>query len=59
MRIFGLPVPFTGETRKALSSVPERGGWYPIVRESFPGAWQRVVVDVDTAVVSRRLPAKR
>src|SRR4029077_2203099 len=40
-----------GEERKALSSVMEgRGGWYPIIRESFPGAWQRnVVVDVETA----------
>jgi HK97 family phage portal protein len=51
MRIFGLPVPFTGEQRKALSSGMEgRGGWYPIIRESFPGAWQRnVIVDVETA----------
>jgi len=51
MRIFGLPVPFTGEQRKALNSVPEgRGGWYPIVREPFTGAWQRnLEINVDTA----------
>jgi HK97 family phage portal protein len=57
MRIFGLPVPFTGETRKALPSrqtlvsVPEgRGGWYPIVRESFAGAWQRnITISNDAA----------
>ena len=51
MRIFGLPVPFTGEQRKALHSLPEgRGGWYPIVREPFTGAWQRnLEINVDTA----------
>jgi HK97 family phage portal protein len=45
MRIFGLPVPFTGERQKGLSSLPGRStgdGWYPpIIREPFPGAWQR------------------
>jgi HK97 family phage portal protein len=47
MRIFGLTV----EWRKALSSVSEgRGGWWPLIRESFPGAWQRnVVVNADDA----------
>jgi HK97 family phage portal protein len=51
MRIFGLPIPFTGEKRKALASVPEgRGGWYPIIREPFAGAWQRnLEINVDTA----------
>jgi HK97 family phage portal protein len=52
MRIFGLPIPFTGEKRKALNSVvPEgRGGWYPIIREPFAGAWQRnLEINVDTA----------
>lgn len=49
MQIFGLHVPFT----KALSSVPYTGGsgWsYPIIHESFPGAWQRnISVDRDSA----------
>jgi HK97 family phage portal protein len=51
MRIFGLPIPFTGEKQKALSSVPTvSGGWYPIIREPFAGAWQRnVTVNYDTA----------
>jgi HK97 family phage portal protein len=51
MRIFGLPIPFTGEKQKALASVPEgRGGWYPIIREPFTGAWQRnLEISVDTA----------
>jgi len=51
MKILGLPIPFTGETRKALASVPEgRGGWYPLIREPFSGAWQRnISINTDTA----------
>ena len=42
MKIFGLPIPFTGEKRKALSSVPYYGGgWQTLIRDPFPGAWQR------------------
>jgi HK97 family phage portal protein len=46
MRIFGIPIPFTGE-RKALSSLSSlpyasNFAWsYPIIHEPFPGAWQR------------------
>jgi HK97 family phage portal protein len=40
MRIFGLPVPFTGEKKKSLATVAEnRAGWYRLY-ESFAGAWQ-------------------
>lgn len=40
MRIFGLPIPFTGEKQKALATVAEnRAGWYRLY-ESFAGAWQ-------------------
>jgi HK97 family phage portal protein len=53
MRIFGLPIPFTGEERKALNSLPyNSGSWfnYPIVHEPFPGAWQQnVSISTDTA----------
>ena len=51
MRILGLPIPFTGEKQKALSSVPaDRGGWYPLIREPFAGAWQRnMEINLDTA----------
>jgi HK97 family phage portal protein len=51
MKIFGFPVPFTGERQKALSSLPAgSGGWYPIIREPFTGAWQRnLEVNVETA----------
>jgi HK97 family phage portal protein len=44
MRIFGLPIPFTGEKQKALSSVPYSPAYrdyWPIVQEPFAGAWQR------------------
>jgi HK97 family phage portal protein len=51
MRIFGVPIPFTGEKQKALSSISEsRGGWYPVIREPFAGAWQRnISINADTA----------
>ena len=50
MRIFGLPIPFTGE-RKAMNSVPSYGGgWQTLIREPFSGAWQRnMEVRTDTA----------
>jgi len=49
MRVFGLPVPFTGERQKALNSVTEnRSGWFRLF-ESFAGAWQT------NTVVSRDL----
>jgi len=45
MRIFGLPVPFTGEKQKQVGTLTNvtqgSGGWYPLIREPFSGAWQR------------------
>src|SRR5262245_58511954 len=44
MRIFGLPIPFTSEPRKGLSSLPyapDYRYWHPIVQEPFPGDWQQ------------------
>jgi HK97 family phage portal protein len=55
MRLFGLPIPFTGEKQKqqSLTSVTEgRGGWFPIVREPFTGAWQRNVAINNDMVTS-------
>jgi len=51
MRIFGVPIPFTGEAQKALSSVPyNASGWYPVIHEPFPGAWQRnLPINTDSA----------
>src|SRR5262245_65065229 len=45
MKILGLPIPFTGEKQKAaMMTLPYSSGSvtsYPIVWESFPGAWQQ------------------
>jgi len=41
MRILGLTI--TREKAAGLSSVDNRGGWWPVVRESFAGAWQQNV----------------
>jgi HK97 family phage portal protein len=44
MRIFGLNITRSAPQTKALSQVSgDRGGWLPIVRESFSGAWQQNV----------------
>lgn len=49
MKILGLPIPFTGET-KALNAVDaSRGGWFRIF-ESYAGAWQNNV-EVDLTAV--------
>lgn len=52
MRVFGLPIPFTGERKKALYPPSNRGGWVGIIRESYPGAWQRNVEVVYDSVLS-------
>lgn len=39
MRIFGLTI----TRQKSLSPVPQGGGWWRAIGESFPGAWQRNV----------------
>lgn len=41
MNLFGLEI--TRARKKALSPVAERGGWWPLVLESFAGAWQQNV----------------
>lgn len=49
MKIFGMPIPFTGA--KAMQGVDSRGGWWPVVRESFAGAWQQnVEISVDSVL---------
>lgn len=50
MRIFGLTIPFTGE-KKDLSPVDANRGWWPLLRESFTGAWQtNVEVRLETVL---------
>lgn len=50
MRLFGFEITRTEE--KAFSGLTNnRGGWLPIIRESFAGAWQQnVEIDRDTAL---------
>lgn len=51
MTLFGLEI---RRRQKTLSSVPTvgSGGWWPLVRESFAGAWQRNVVQTQDDVLS-------
>src|SRR5690349_8658979 len=42
MQIFGLEI--SRAKQKDLSPPDNRGGWWPMIRESFSGAWQRNVV---------------
>jgi HK97 family phage portal protein len=44
VQIFGLTISRTPPQEKALNYPDNRGGWWPIVRESFTGAWQRNIV---------------
>jgi HK97 family phage portal protein len=39
MDLFGLRI--TRLTEKQLAPVESRGGWWPLIRESYSGAWQR------------------
>lgn len=48
MRLFGL----TFGREKSLAPVDQRGGWWPIVREAYPGAWQQNVEVTLDAVLS-------
>ena len=52
MEIFGLTIAPTATLQKDLSPVQQnRGGWWPAIRESFSGAWQRnVTVDFNSVM---------
>lgn len=42
MRLFGLEITRTRtKAANTLASVSSRGGWWPIIREPFAGAWQQ------------------
>jgi HK97 family phage portal protein len=45
VQIFGLEITRAGK-EKTLSPPDNRGGWWPLVRESFAGAWQRNVTQL-------------
>jgi HK97 family phage portal protein len=44
VQIFGLEISRAKSEEKALNHPDNRGGWWPIVRESFTGAWQRNII---------------
>lgn len=49
MRLFGFDI--TRAITKALAPVDNRGGWWPIVKEAFAGAWQlNVAVTLEDAL---------
>lgn len=50
MRVFGREL---GRREKALAPVDNRGGWWPVVRESFAGAWQQnIEVKLDSVLAN-------
>lgn len=56
MNIFGLTITRTKQMPSQLSPVPTRGwggsgGWYPIVREPYAGAWQQNMAIVQADVI--------
>src|SRR5688572_20893487 len=53
MQIFGFEITRTKAVPASLSSVESRGGWWPIVREPYAGAWQNNDEEsVDTVVAN-------
>lgn len=47
VKILGYELTF----KKSLQPAPSSGGWFPLVRESSAGAWQRgESIEVDTAL---------
>lgn len=55
MRLFGLTIT-REKSAGTLSSVDNRGGWWPIIREAVTGAWQRnEEIQVDTSLSNATL----
>jgi HK97 family phage portal protein len=51
MKLLGFEITRVRDQKKSLSPVDNRGGWWPIVRESFAGAWQaNVTVSMEDAL---------
>jgi HK97 family phage portal protein len=51
MRFLGFTLERTKAAPGQLASVDDRGGWFPLLREAFTGAWQRNVAPVVTTTV--------
>jgi HK97 family phage portal protein len=41
VQVFGLTITRTKALPRTLQSIDSRGGWWPVIREPFAGAWQR------------------
>lgn len=52
MNIFGLTIARTSALKKELQSVNSGRGWFPLIRESFAGAWQRNITVDRNSVLS-------
>jgi len=51
MRIFGLEISIKKAVAALLQPISGNGGWWPLIRESFTGAWQQnVEVSQDTVL---------
>jgi HK97 family phage portal protein len=51
MRLFGLEITRSRASEKSVTSVDSRGGWFPIVNDPYPGAWQHnVTIDQKTVL---------
>jgi HK97 family phage portal protein len=46
VEIFGLSITRASRTKGVLSAVSGSGGWWPLIRESYTGAWQENAVEV-------------
>jgi len=52
VKILGLEVTRTTKSQPALENPDSRGGWWPVIRESFSGAWQRNMTIRNETVLS-------
>lgn len=53
MRILGFDISRATKAAPPVPVTPSRGGWFPLIRESFTGAWQHdIVLDNNTLLTS-------
>jgi hypothetical protein len=51
LQLFGRKVELSAKALPALHGLSSNGGWWPVVREAFTGAWQRdITVNASTAL---------
>jgi len=52
MRLLGIDITRVRREERALAPVSQRGGWVSVIREAFPGAWQRNIEIKHDSVLS-------